>query len=97
MVALFIQVLSPKSCGCLNVQLIKWTGHYASQIMWLNVCAVDETDGARVWMERLGAAGLMYDDEEEEWEDNADDDEFGEGEGEEGVCPLSVCQQYLMQ
>jgi len=51
---------------------------------------VDETDGARAWMERLGAAGLVYDDEEDEWEDNTDDeDEFEEGEG-EGVC-VCVC------
>ena len=51
---------------------------------------MDETDGARAWMERLGAAGLVYDDEEDEWEDNTDDeDEFEEGEG-EGVC-VCVC------
>eukprot|EP00983_Pelagomonas_calceolata_P000811 29273-Pelagomonas_calceolata.AAC.1 len=44
-------------------------------LIGLALLAVDENDGARVWTERLAAAGLVYDEEEEEWEENVDDDE----------------------
>lgn len=52
----------------------------------MNIRCADDADGARVWAERLGAAGLQYDDEAEEWEEPGDEDDFEEGEeeGEEG-------------
>lgn len=55
--------------------LFKATPHTAAC-----AAAVAAADGARLWVERLHAAGLRFDEEEEEWED-AGDDEGLEDEG----------------
>ena len=41
---------------------------------WFVLGTADPADGRRVWADRLRAAGLQYNEEEDEWEDAADDE-----------------------
>jgi len=47
-------------------------------------------------MERLGAAGLVYDDEEDEWEANEEGEDEDEDDLDAGVCVCVLCLYVCM-